>query len=83
MTIVPVLAVPCFDSEFTIEIDALGKGIGIVLMQDGKLMAYMSHTLSDRAQRTSVNERELTAIVLAVQKWRYYLLGRKFVILID
>ena len=46
MTTLPILAIPHFDNEFTIETDASGKGIGTVLMQDGKPMAYMSHTLS-------------------------------------
>ena len=58
MTTLPVLAVPRFDREFVRETDASRKGIGAVQMQDGKPMAFMSQTLSDRAQHKSVYERE-------------------------
>lgn len=52
-------------------------------MQEGRPVAYMSKVLSERNQNKSVYERELMAIVLAVQKWRPYLLGRSFVIHTD
>ena len=63
----PTLAVPNFEELFVIESDASGKGIGAVLMQQGRPLAYMSKALSERAQKKSVYERELMAIVLAIQ----------------
>lgn len=78
ITTVPVLALPNFEKKLVLETDALGKGIGVVLMQGGRPISYMSQTLSDRAQQKSVYERELMTIVIAIQKWRPYLLGRHF-----
>jgi len=75
MVLVPVSAAPCFSKLLQIEIDALGKGIGVVLMQEGHPIAYMSQKISETTQRKSVYEQELMAIVLEVQRWQQYLLG--------
>ena len=83
MTQVSVLAVPDFNKTFVVETDASGKGLGVVLMQEGQPVAYMSQTLSDKAITKSVYEKELMAMVLVIQKWRHYLLGRHFIVHTD
>lgn len=52
-------------------------------MQDRQQIAYFSQALSERARNKSIYERELMAVVLSVQKWRHYLLGRKFTVISD
>ncbi|PHT82837.1 hypothetical protein T459_11280 [Capsicum annuum] len=75
ITSAPVLALPDFSQEFIIETDALGAGIGAVLVQANKPVAFFSQGLSDKNKRLSVYERELLVLVSAVQRWRPYLLG--------
>ena len=73
MISLPVFALPDFSKPFELETDASRVGLEVVLMQEEKPLAYFSHELIPLAQSKSVYERELMAMVLAIQKWRPYL----------
>ncbi|GJR39964.1 putative mitochondrial protein [Tanacetum coccineum] len=83
MTQSPVLALPNFKTEFVVETDASGIGLGAVLQQGGHPIAYLSKTLVPKHQSLSTYEKELMAIILALEKWRGYLLDRHFKIKTD
>ncbi|KAL0549151.1 hypothetical protein IC582_013632 [Cucumis melo] len=82
MTTILVLALPNWSLPFIVETDASGSGLGAVLSQNGNPIAFFSQKLSPRAQTKSIYKRELMAVVLSVQKWRRYLLGRRFTIML-
>jgi hypothetical protein len=83
MTTTPVLAMPNFQEQFTIETDACIDGIGAVLMQKGQPIAYLSKALGDKHKNLSIYEKEFLALIMAVEKWRPYLLRQEFIILTD
>ncbi|KAJ3701343.1 hypothetical protein LUZ61_005048 [Rhynchospora tenuis] len=83
MTTTPVLALPDFDQPFILETDASQLGIGAVLMQGKRPLAYFSKGLGVKNQGLSTYEKELLALVSAVTKWKHYLIGATFIIRTD
>jgi hypothetical protein len=78
-----VLALPNFTEPFTLEIDASGNGIGAVIMQQGRPIAYFSAALCPRNAAMSAYEKEALAIIEALKRWRHYFLGSRLIIKSD
>ena len=58
--------------------DASKAGLGYVLMQSEKVVAYGSRQLKNHEQNYPTHDRELAAIVFALKIWRHYLYGKQF-----
>jgi hypothetical protein len=79
----PVLALPDSTQPFCIYIDTCSNGIGVVLMQNGHPLAYLSRALGPKTQGISIYKKEYLAILMAVAHWRSYLQLAEIVIFID
>ena len=75
LTSSPVLASPDMSKHFEVVADACGEGIGAVLLQDGRPLAFESKKLTEPERRYTTTEQELLASVHAMTIWRCFLEG--------
>ncbi|GKE87924.1 putative reverse transcriptase domain-containing protein, partial [Tanacetum coccineum] len=73
----PILALPEGNNDFVVYYDASHQGLGVVLMQREKVIAYVSRQLKPYEENNTTHDLELGAVVFALKIWRHYLYGTK------
>ncbi|GJT80029.1 putative reverse transcriptase domain-containing protein [Tanacetum coccineum] len=73
----PILALPDGPEDFVVYCDGFRLGLGCVLMQRGKVIAYASRQLKIHEENNTTHDLELGAVVFALKIWRHYLYGTK------
>ncbi|GKA11149.1 reverse transcriptase domain-containing protein [Tanacetum coccineum] len=79
----PILSLPDGIEDFVVYCDASNQGLGCVLMQRNKVIAYASRQLKNHEKNYTTHDLELGAVVFALKIWRHYLYGTKSVIYTD
>nr|GEW29480.1 hypothetical protein [Tanacetum cinerariifolium] len=76
----PILALPEGNDDFFVYCDASIQGLGAVLMQREKVIAYASRQLKPHEENYTTHDLELGAVVFALKIWRHYLYGTKCIV---
>src|SRR3954463_8838417 len=79
----PVLCMPDLEKDFQVYCDASHHGLGAVLMQEGKVVAYASRQLKTHEVNYPTHDLELASVVHALKTWRHYLLGKRCEVFTD
>ncbi|GJZ49781.1 putative reverse transcriptase domain-containing protein [Tanacetum coccineum] len=79
----PILALPEENDDFVVYCDASHQGLGAVLMQREKVIAYASRQLKPHEENYTTHDLELGAVVFALKIWRHYLYGTKCIVFTD
>jgi hypothetical protein len=79
----PTLVLPNPHKPYRVVTDASDIGVGAVLLQDDKPVAYFSKKLNSAESRYTTTEKELLGVLYALKEWRCYLLGTSFVVVTD
>ncbi|GKF27500.1 putative reverse transcriptase domain-containing protein, partial [Tanacetum coccineum] len=80
---IPILALPQGAENFIVYYDASHKGLGAILMQNEKVIAYASRQLKIHEKNYTTRDLELGAVVFALKIWRHYLYGTKCTVFTD
>ena len=72
----PVLTIPSSSRGFVVYSDVSRQGLGCVLMQHGKVVAYASWQFKPYEQNYPTHDLELPSVVFALKIWRHYLYGK-------
>jgi hypothetical protein len=83
LTSAPVLVQPDNSKPFEVFCDASGTGLGYVLMQEDRVIAYVSRALRPHETNYPTHDLELAAVVHALKIWRHYLMGNHYNIFTD
>ena len=83
LTSAPILIVLKRRQRYTVYCDALKDGLGCVLMQSGRVVAYGSRQLKNHERNYPTHDMELAAIVFALKIWSHYLYGEQFEVISD
>ncbi|KAF5824178.1 putative nucleotidyltransferase, Ribonuclease H [Helianthus annuus] len=79
----PILSLPEGTDDFVVYCDASIHGLGCVLMQREKVIAYASRQLKTHERNYTTHDLELGAVIFALKIWRHYLYGTKCTIYTD
>ncbi|GKC90304.1 putative reverse transcriptase domain-containing protein [Tanacetum coccineum] len=79
----PILALPEGSEDFVVYCDASHKGLGVVLMQREKVIAYASRQLKVHEKNYTTHDLELGSVVFALKLWRHYLYGTRCTVFTD
>ncbi|GJX25175.1 putative reverse transcriptase domain-containing protein [Tanacetum coccineum] len=79
----PILALPEGSEDFVVYCDASHKGLGAVLMQREKVIAYASRQLKVHEKNYTTHDLELVQFVFALKIWRHYLYGTRCTVFTD
>ncbi|GJS32832.1 putative reverse transcriptase domain-containing protein [Tanacetum coccineum] len=79
----PILALPEGSKDFVVYCDASHKGLGVVLMQREKVIAYASRQLKIHEKNYTTHDLELRSVVFALKIWRHYLYRTKCTVFTD
>ena len=83
LTPTSILMVPERGQRYTVYYDASKDGLGCVLMQSRRVVAYGSRQLKNHEQSYPTHDMELETIVFSLKAWRHYLYGEQFDVFLD